>query len=87
MEPWQGPEPRRPPSARVPAGIEEYFPLDTVCDTVPANVDARVSDLAGLGCFSPLHQEARQSGCWGVGAERCRWLAWVRLGDRGRLVL
>ena len=52
MEPWQGPEPRRPPSARVPAGIEEYFPLDTVCDTVPANVDARVSDLARLGCFS-----------------------------------
>ena len=52
MEPWQGPEPRRPPSARVPAGIEEYFPLDTVCDTVPANVEGRggrAVPVAGVG--------------------------------------
>ena len=60
MEPWQGPEPRRPPSARVPAGIEEYFPLDTVCDTVPANVDARVSDLARLGCLPEDRSCARR---------------------------
>ena len=65
MEPWQGPEPRRPPSARVPAGIEEYFRVDTVCETVPANVDARVSDLARLGCFSPLHVAFCQMVCPG----------------------